>query len=87
MLRPFAVHQRGHNLLGRLNGSQEVLERVARLYSECFFVGSSFLTIIDWKDDVWICAYAVFEKVKTSQRPQPTIEEFLAVLPAMQWPV
>lgn len=41
---------------------------------------------IAWRDAVWLYAYAELDKVMNGQREQPTIEEFLAELPEIQWP-
>ena len=41
---------------------------------------------VAWRDAVWAYAYTELEKVLTAQRPQPTIEEFLAELPEIVWP-
>lgn len=40
---------------------------------------------IAWRDEVWLYAYAELDKVQNGLRPQPTIEEFLAELPAITW--
>ena len=39
-----------------------------------------------WRDQVWAYALGELEKVKTSQREQPSVDEFLAELPAFEWP-
>lgn len=39
-----------------------------------------------WRDAVWAYAYAELEKVVNEERPQPTVEDFLAELPAFTWP-
>jgi len=44
------------------------------------------VTFIAWRDAVWQFAYAELERVMTGQRPQPTVSEFLAELPAIIWP-
>lgn len=41
---------------------------------------------VAWRDAVWAYAYAEMEKVLTGQRPQPTIEAFLAELEPITWP-
>ena len=41
---------------------------------------------VAWRDAVWSYAFTELEKVLNEQRPQPTIDEFLSELPAMQWP-
>lgn len=43
-------------------------------------------TFVAWRDQVWAYSYTELEKVLTGQRPQPTIEEFIAELPVIQWP-
>lgn len=42
---------------------------------------------VAWRDAVWAYAYAELEKVQTGQRPQPTVAEIIAELPAIVWPV
>ncbi|KZE34090.1 hypothetical protein IMF23_04250 [Chelatococcus daeguensis] len=39
-----------------------------------------------WRDAVWAYAYAELEKVVNEERPQPTVEDFLAELPPFTWP-
>lgn len=41
---------------------------------------------VAWRDTVWLHAYTELDKVLTGQRPQPTVEEFLAELPVIAWP-
>lgn len=41
---------------------------------------------IAWRDAVWAHAYAEMAKVEAGQRAQPSVEEFLAELPAIIWP-
>ncbi|CAN7625337.1 hypothetical protein [Aminobacter sp. LjRoot7] len=41
---------------------------------------------VAWRDSVWTYAYAELEKVTAGLRPQPTVADFLAELPAMSWP-
>lgn len=41
---------------------------------------------VAWRDEVWECAYAVEAEVILGQREQPTVAEFLAELPKMDWP-
>lgn len=41
---------------------------------------------IAWRDGVWAYAYAEMAKVEAGHRSQPSIEEFLAELPAIAWP-
>ena len=42
---------------------------------------------VAWRDAVWAYAYAELEKVEAGTRPQPSVAEILAELPAMGWPV
>lgn len=39
-----------------------------------------------WRDMVWVKAYEIQNEILNSQRQIPTIEEFLAELPALEWP-
>ena len=41
---------------------------------------------VAWRDRVWAYALTEFDKVKTGQREQPSVEAFLAELPAFEWP-
>lgn len=41
---------------------------------------------IAWRDAVWAHAYAEMAKVEAGERSQPSVEEFIAELPAMTWP-
>lgn len=41
---------------------------------------------VAWRDQVWLYAYSEFEKVMTGQRAQPSVEDMLGELPAIQWP-
>lgn len=41
---------------------------------------------VAWRDAVWVHAYLELDKVTAGQRPQPTIAELLAELPAIAWP-
>lgn len=43
-------------------------------------------TFIAWRDQVWIFSYAQLAEVQAGTRQQPTIAEFLAELPAIEWP-
>ena len=40
-----------------------------------------------WRSLVWAYAYAQLDAVKSGQRPQPTVGEFLLELPALELPV
>lgn len=42
--------------------------------------------LFDWRSEVWTYATAELEKVRTGQRSQPTVAEFLAELPKFTWP-
>lgn len=41
---------------------------------------------VDFRDACWTYGYAELEKVAKGTRPQPTIEQFIAELPKMEWP-
>ena len=41
---------------------------------------------IAWRDAVWAYAYAELARVEAGERPQPTVDEFLAELPTITWP-
>jgi len=38
-----------------------------------------------WRDQVWAYALAELAKVQSGERPQPSVEDFLAELPAFEW--
>jgi hypothetical protein len=42
---------------------------------------------VPWRDAVWVYAFAELDKVQNGQRPQPSIAEIIAELPAIVWPV
>ncbi|NGN45192.1 hypothetical protein G6N74_29500 [Mesorhizobium sp. CGMCC 1.15528] len=39
-----------------------------------------------WRDAVWVYAYGELDKVTDGERTQPTVDDFLAELPAIDWP-
>lgn len=41
---------------------------------------------VAWRDAVWAYAFAEMDKVQNGERPQPTVEEIVAELPAIDWP-
>lgn len=41
---------------------------------------------VAWRDQVWFYAYSELEKVMTGSREIPTIEDFIAELPTLDWP-
>lgn len=41
---------------------------------------------VAWRDAVWAYAFAELEKVQKGERKQPTVEEFIAELPVIEWP-
>lgn len=43
-------------------------------------------TFVAWRDAVWLYAYAELDKVQNGQRPVPTVDDFLAELPGIEWP-
>lgn len=42
---------------------------------------------VAWRDAVWLYALAELDKVQKADRAQPSVEDFLAELPAFEWPV
>lgn len=38
-----------------------------------------------WRDQVWAYALTELAKVKSGEREQPSVDEFLAELPAFEW--
>lgn len=41
---------------------------------------------VAWRDNVWHYAYGELVKVRAGQRPQPTVEQFLAEIAPIAWP-
>ena len=41
---------------------------------------------VAWRDQVWAYALAELDKVQSGGREQPSVEDFLAELPAFEWP-
>lgn len=41
---------------------------------------------VSWRDEIWSHAYAELDKVLAGLREQPTVDAFLAELPAISWP-
>ncbi|MDH7787635.1 hypothetical protein QBD01_003662 [Ochrobactrum sp. 19YEA23] len=41
---------------------------------------------VAWRDQIWSYALGELEKVQTGQREQPSSGDFLAELPAFEWP-
>lgn len=41
---------------------------------------------VAWRDAVWAYAYIELDRVMGGQRPQPTVSELIAELPALTWP-
>lgn len=42
---------------------------------------------VAWRDNVWFYAYGELAKVQAGQREQPTVEQFLAEIAPITWPV
>lgn len=40
---------------------------------------------VAWRDAVWLHAYSELDKVMAGEREQPSVEEFLRELPAIEW--
>jgi hypothetical protein len=41
---------------------------------------------IAWRDEVWTYAYGELDKVMAGLRGIPTLDEFVAELPSVEWP-
>lgn len=41
---------------------------------------------VAWRDAVWAYSYTELDKVLAGEREQPSVEAFLAELPAIEWP-
>lgn len=41
---------------------------------------------VAWRDQVWAYALGELQKVQSGEREQPSVEDFLAELPAFEWP-
>ncbi len=42
---------------------------------------------VAWRDNVWFYAYGQLAKVQAGERPQPTVDQFLAEIAPIAWPV
>ncbi|WP_266076825.1 hypothetical protein [Brucella intermedia] len=42
---------------------------------------------VAWRDSVWLYAFAELDKVQSGERERPSIEDFLAELPVLEWPI
>lgn len=42
---------------------------------------------VAWRDNVWFYAYGQLAKVQAGERSQPTVEQFLAEIAPIAWPV
>lgn len=42
---------------------------------------------VAWRDNVWFYAYGELAKVQAGQRQQPTVEQFIAEIAPIAWPV
>lgn len=42
---------------------------------------------VAWRDNVWFYAYGELAKVQAGQREQPSVEQFLAEIAPIAWPV
>ena len=41
---------------------------------------------VEARDETWARCYQILNEVMTGQRPEPTLEEIMAELPALAWP-
>lgn len=44
------------------------------------------LAFVAWRDSVWLYTFAELGKVQSGEREQPSVEDFLAELPVLEWP-
>lgn len=44
------------------------------------------VAFVAWRDAVWAYAYGELDKVLAAERDVPTVEQFIAELPTMEWP-
>lgn len=67
------LYDNGHSLAGYVNST------VAAWAAES-------AAFVAWRDAVWLYAYSEMEKVMNGLRETPTVEAFIAELPAIEWP-
>lgn len=41
---------------------------------------------VAWRDTVWMAAYQVLAGVQSGSNPPPSMQDFIAALPVIQWP-
>ncbi len=41
---------------------------------------------VAWRDNVWFYAYGQLAKVQAGERPQPTVDQFIAEIAPIAWP-
>lgn len=44
------------------------------------------IAFVAWRDQVWVYSFTELSKFQNGEREIPTIEEFIAELPQIQWP-
>lgn len=47
---------------------------------------SEATAFVAWRDQVWAYALAELDRVQKAERDQPSVDDFLAELPAFEWP-
>lgn len=63
------------------------------MLSACSYAGASnpyqeeSVACIGWRGNVWATCYQILSSVRTGNRPVPTPQELIALLPPMVWPV
>lgn len=41
---------------------------------------------VAWRDAIWLYAYSELAKVEAAERTIPSVDDFIAELPAIEWP-
>ncbi len=70
----------------RARGYNDALSCVSYLASTVDAFRADAIVMRDWRDAVWLFCENVLEETKAGQRPVPTEQELLAMLPAITWP-
>lgn len=65
------------------SGAVSIATYVSSTNSEWATEAQAFIA---WRDAVWAYAFTELAKVMGGQRAQPTVADFIAELPVMEWP-